>query len=346
MNDTNILILGTFRRGESQSSSVVYERLNQKLALVTVKRTLSNLQAQGYLVRSGRGRSVQYVLTRKGLFLRPIDIDRYLAKPQQERIGNIHFNHEVFVTPPVLVISDDERAQADIATKLFQSKAHENQAVRKRELERFVVEMSWKSAQIEGNTYTLLDTERLLLHGIPSVKNTPFETQMILNQKAAFTFVYEHEDLWRDLSVPAIEKVHELVIEDLGVARNLRQTSVGITGTEYQPLGNIYQIREALESLLTYVNATENVYEKALMLVVGLSYIQPFADGNKRTARMVANGVLLAYGCAPISYRAVDETAYKEATLIFYEQNSVVPFKQLFIEQYIYSATHYNIAEG
>ena len=83
-----------------------------------------------------------------------------------------------------------------------------------------------------------------------------------------------------------------------------------------------------------------------LMAVLGLSYLQPFEDGNKRTARVFANSLLLRAGCAPLSYRSVDEREYKEATLIFYEQNSIRAFRELFVEQYVYSATHYNIAEG
>lgn len=345
MNDTIKTLLSYFERGASYSSSELHAKVQSKVSLVTVKRSVSELYRLGYLSRAGAGRSVLYTLTRKGLLLRSYDTAEYLAQPQQERIAQKEFNYDLFELPPATTLTDDELLRLQKATQDFRQKSHENVAIRKRELERFMVEMSWKSARIEGNTYTLLDTEQLLLYGVKSGKNTEFEAQMLLNQKAAFTFVYEHADLWREVSVAAIEKVHELVIEKLGVDRNLRQTTVGITGTDYVPLGNAFQIREALERLLAYVHATRDIYEKALMLVLGLSYIQPFADGNKRTSRMVANGILLAYGYAPISYRAVDETAYKEATLIFYEQNSIVPFKQLFVEHYIYSATHYNIAD-
>ncbi|QQS68930.1 Fic family protein [Candidatus Saccharibacteria bacterium] len=344
MNDTNNIVLSYFEKGKSYSSSEIHARSGRKTSLVTIKRSLSNLLAAGYLARIGAGRSIRYTLERKGLLLRTFDVDTYLGKPQQDRIMQTGYNHHLFELPPVTMVGEQENEQLDSATESYRNKANENSDVRKRELERFVVEMSWKSARIEGNTYTLLDTEQLLLYGIKSPKNTEFEVQMLLGQKAAFTFVYENLELWHEPSVSAIEKIQELAVSELGVARNLRQTVVGITGTEYVPLGNAFQIREALEQLLVYVNAIDSVYEKALMVVLGMSYIQPFADGNKRTARLLANGVLLANGYAPISYRAVDETAYKEATLIFYEQNSIVPFKQLFIDQYIYSATHYNIA--
>ena len=86
----------------------------------------------------------------------------------------------------------------------------------------------------------------------------------------------------------------------------------------------------------------ETPYAKALVSLLGISYIQPFEDGNKRTSRLMANALLMAYGCAPLSYRSVDENAYREATLVFYELNSIVSFKKIFIEQYDFAAHNYS----
>ena len=342
MNDTNNYdrVLALFQRDEALSSSVVHTKLGESISLVTVKRILSELHRDGLLDRSGGGRSIEYRLTRRGMLLRRFDIATYLKQDQTTRIGSSGFNYELFSPPAESVLDETDRSRLEDATREYIARGMHNDTVAQKELSRFIVEMSWKSARIEGNTYSLLDTEQLLLYGIKSDKNTEFETQMILNQKSAFDFVWNNRETLQTLQVNVIEKVHELVVHNLGVSRNLRQTSVGITGTDYTPIGNAFQLREALEQLLGYVSGLPTAYEKALMLVLGISYIQPFADGNKRTARMIANGVLLAYGYAPISYRAVDETAYKEACLIFYEQNSVQAFKQLFIEQYTYSATH------
>lgn len=349
MNDTNIIagrMLNLFTDSGRLSSSDIHAKLGATVSLVTVKRYVADLTKAGILTRLGGGRSTTYSLTKKGILLRPIDVDIYLATDQTKRTARKQYSHELFSEPFVPLFRDDELARLTDATDGFQQKARENQDVHERELQRFIIDMSWKSARIEGNTYSLLDTEQLLTHGIKSRKNTEFETQMILNQKAAFDFLYEQRSTRQGtLSVASIEKVHEYITQDLGVPRNMRRTFVGITGTEYRPLGNQFQIREALESLLMYVSRTENVYEKALLLTLGISYIQPFADGNKRTSRMMANAVLLAAGYAPVSYRSVDENDYKAVTLVFYEQNSIQPFKKLFMEQYIYSAGNYNIAE-
>ena len=84
-----------------------------------------------------------------------------------------------------------------------------------------------------------------------------------------------------------------------------------------------------------------NVYSKALTALVGLSYIQPFEDGNKRTARLVCNAILLVSNYAPLSYRSVDENYYRESILVFYEKNSLLSMKDIFTEQYIFSTQNY-----
>ena len=81
------------------------------------------------------------------------------------------------------------------------------------------------------------------------------------------------------------------------------------------------------------------------MAVLGLSYIQPFVDGKKRTSRLLANAFLISDNLAPLSYRNVNDRDYKEVTIVFYEQNSVMPFKQLFMEQYIFSTDNYNLGQ-
>lgn len=345
MNDTNSQVLGVFQRGESLSSSGVHQKIAKTVSLVTVKRSLSELEKSGLLKRTGAGRSVVYELTRCGVALRPIAAEEYLTKTQEKRITNKNYNNDLFSGQYIDLLTADQTSELEQATKNFQAKAKDNQAVHDRELQRFIIEMSWKSAEMEGNTYSLLDTEKLLTYGIASSKNTEFETQMILNQKAAFDFVLQTKDEWKLLKITYIEKLHEHIVEGLGVERNLRSSVVGITGTDYTPLGNQHQIKEALEQLLEYSQKAPNAYEQALQLTVGMSYIQPFNDGNKRTARMTANAVLLANQLAPISYRSVDDTDYKSALLVYYEQNSIVAFRELFVNQYIYSAENYNVAK-
>src|SRR3989338_7822060 len=164
---------------------------------------------------------------------------------------------------------------------------------------------------------------------------------MILNHKKAFQFILSIKEKWRKPSVHLIEDVHKLLVEGLNVSFGLRSKSVGVTGSKYVPLSVPTQIHEALTDLCVAIDKLKNPYEKALVALVGISYIQPFEDGNKRTARLFANGILLAYDCSPLSYRNVDEINYRESILVFYEKNSLVPMRKIFIEQYLFSAQNY-----
>ena len=170
---------------------------------------------------------------------------------------------------------------------------------------------------------------------------TKEEAIMLLNHKDALDFVLDVPDYLKELSGHRIEDIHSILTKELEVDRNIRHRRVGITGTNYRPLDNEFQIREALEDTCTLVNGKNNVFEKALLTLVLLSYIQAFVDGNKRTARISSNAILIANGYCPISFRTVDSIDYKKAMLMFYEQNNIAAFKKIFIEQFLFAVKTY-----
>ena len=211
----------------------------------------------------------------------------------------------------------------------------------RKEMERLGVDLSWKSSQIEGNTYSLLETERLLKEKQTAQGKTKEEAVMLLNHKDALDFILDNPDYLKELSVRRLEDIHSILTKELGVGNGIRKRRVGITGTNYRPLDNEFQIREALEDTCQLINGKKNVFEKALLILVLLSYIQAFTDGNKRTARISSNAVLIAWGYCPISFRTVDSVDYKKAMLMFYEQNNIAAFKKIFIEQYEFAVKNY-----
>ena len=133
------------------------------------------------------------------------------------------------------------------------------------------------------------------------------------------------------------------MVKDLNISSEPRAGRIGITGSNYLPLDMSTQIVEAIEGLCARIDTLETPYDKALLALVGLSYIQTFEDGNKRIARFITNAILLAYGYAPLSYRSVDEEYYREAMLVFYETQSVVAVKEIFIGQYFFSVKNYSL---
>ncbi|MFA6918314.1 MAG: Fic family protein [Candidatus Gracilibacteria bacterium] len=154
-------------------------------------------------------------------------------------------------------------------------------------------------------------------------------------------YVWAHPKDFRTISLRKIEDLHSLISADLGIRKGLRKRGVGIVGTAYKPIDNIFQLKEALESLCELVNGLDDPFLKALVAVSGISYIQPFEDGNKRTSRLIGNALLGANGYCPLSYRSADEIEYKKAIILFYEQHSLQMFKKMFIEQYEFAVNNY-----
>ncbi len=341
------IILTIFLKNDQLSSSEVHDYLLQQgsdVSLITIKRELSELKLMGLLNISGAGRSVKYSISSLGRIFIDVDAKNYSAIEPDKRFGLKSYNFELFSAIPGELFLDAEIKALDEATTLYTKNLESISAtLEEKELERFVIELSWKSSKIEGNTYTLLDTERLLSRGIEAPGHDIHEAKMILNHKDAFKFIRENTEHFKTLNLAKVEEVHKVLVKDLNVNYGLRQKAVGVTGSTYRPLDNIHQIKEAMAALCEEVNKLTSPYAKALLALLGLSYTQPFEDGNKRTSRLVANSVLLAYGCAPLSYRSVDENTYREAILAFYELNSIVPFKKIFIEQYIFAANNYAI---
>jgi len=345
MNDTKDRIIEYLYRSHTGQSSGLYEYLRQDIAdlsLITVKRLLAKLKAQGILTTEGRGRSTRYVLTPYGKLTHAIDAHAYGMDEPDRRFGYTRYQFDLLPALTFDPFLEEEYACLAQATDLYRERIETlSPGLHQKELERFVIELSWKSSKIEGNTYTLLDTERLLLYGEEAVGHSKDEASMILNHKTAFAYVRENRDQFRTVTREGIEQVHALLTCDLPIANNFRSGMVGVTGSTYRPLDNRYQIEEAIEALCAAVERMPHGYAKALVTLLGLSYIQPFEDGNKRTARLVSNAILLAYDCSPLSYRSVSEEEYREAVLVFYELNSLQPFKRLFIEQYTFAADTY-----
>lgn len=312
------------------------------MALVTVKRTLSQMTRDGLLVVSGAGPSTSYQISPLGRISTDVDARAYCAIEPDKRYGLSSYNFELLSALPADLFSERELASMEAATATYRTQTTDvPPAIQKKELERLVIELSWKSSRIEGNTYTLLDTEKLILEHTEAPGHPKSEAVMILNHKSAFGFIHGHKDAFQEFSKAKMETVHELLVKDLAIGRGLRGKPVGVLGSKYKPLDNIHQIRDAVEEFSRAVARMDTPYAKALVALVGISYIQPFEDGNKRTARLAANALLMAHDCAPLSYRSVDETAYREAMLVFYELNSLVPFKKIFVEQYDFAARNY-----
>lgn len=310
----------------------------------TLKRIIADCVQNGDIIVEGKAKATRYSLSAQAHLMMPLDIETYFLNDVDERTVQESFNFELIrnVLPNVSLFTKEEKLRLESAQQTFLNNMSTLSEVEyRKEMERLGVDLSWKSSQIEGNTYSLLETERLLKEKQTAQGKTKEEAVMLLNHKDALDFILDNPDYLKEFTVRRLEDIYSILTKELGVGNGIRKRRVGITGTNYRPLDNEFQIREALEDTCKLINAKEDVFEKALLALVLLSYIQAFTDGNKRTARISSNAILLAWGYCPISFRTVDSVDYKKAMLMFYEQNNIVAFKQIFIEQYEFAVNNY-----
>ena len=310
----------------------------------TLKRVIAAGIKAGDIVAEGKARATRYRLSPQAQLLMPLNLDTYFAFEVDERQVHSSYNFELIngLLAETRLFSDKELAHLDALQDEFRQHVNElTDNEYRKEMERLGIDLSWKSSQIEGNTYTLLETERLLRESKTAEGKTREEAVMLLNHKDALSFVLDNPDYLKELTVSHIDDIHQLLTKELSIDKGLRRHRVGITGTNYHPLDNEFQIREAMRDACELINSKSNIFEKALLTLILLSYIQPFSDGNKRTARITSNAILIANDYCPLSFRSVDSIDYKKAMLIFYEQNNLYAFKQIFIEQFEFAVKEY-----
>lgn len=313
-----------------------------KTSKITIIRDLDVLLKENLILKNGFARNITYSPVISDEIFRKYNVDEYFQKETDVRdIKYPQFNFEIFKNLNNLFTKDEEQ-NIEKTNNMYREKIDNlPPQILKKEFERLLIELSWKSSKIEGNTYSLLDTETLIKNNIEASGHTKEESIMILNHKNALNYIFENPEYYKTITLTKIEELHELLTKDLGVNKGLRKSPVGITGTNYKPIFNRYQIKDAMEELIKVVETTANPVEKALITVLMISYIQPFEDGNKRTGRILANALLHANKYCPLSYRSVDETEYKKAVIIFYETNSLQYFKELFLEQFQFAVEQY-----
>ncbi|NGX59706.1 MAG: hypothetical protein KR126chlam3_00862 [Chlamydiae bacterium] len=234
--------------------------------------------------------------------------------------------------------TDGERAAGTYAREIFN---------------RILIDLSWNSSRLEGNTYSLLETELLLeLSEVAEGKDLS-ETQMILNHKAAIEFLIDSADQI-DINKQTVLNVHALLSDNLladpKAYGRVRSKSIGIAKSVYHPLVVPDMINECFEQILDIARAIQNPFEQAFFLMVHIPYLQPFEDVNKRVSRLVANIPLIRQNLSPLSFIDVPQKTYINGLLAVYELNQIDLLRDVFIWAYerscaIYSATRQTLGE-
>lgn len=309
----------------------------------TILRDIGDLIDRNIITKEWVYKNTFYYIAENNKIFENVDIEAYFKKDYESRDVKEYFNFEIFdyLQKSIFSGEEEERLQS-LQTKFISNiSKYDSQTLINKEYERIMIEFSRKSSAIEWNTYSLLNTEALIKDNVKDETKTPEETQMILNHKDAFNETIQNKDKLLELTCSDIEYIHSVLTKKLNVTKNIRRHGVGVTGTKYKPIDNEFQIKEALEKTIELINHKQSFFEKAFIALLMISYIQPFEDGNKRTARMFTNAILLAHNSIPLSYRIVDVIEYKKASILFYEINNISYFKQIFIGQFEDAVNNY-----
>ena len=216
----------------------------------------------------------------------------------------------------------------------------------RRILERLLVDLSWASSRMEGNTYNILETERLIRFGEEASGKDRKDAVMILNHKEAIQYVVDHlADI--TISRPDIFGIHALLADGLladpAMAGRLRRMPVGISYSSYRPLDDLFAIEEEFGVLVEKAAAITDPFEQSFFLLVHIPYLQAFDDINKRTSRIASNIPLLKADLAPMSFLTMDDAAYIDGLIGIYELNNVSLLREVYVDSYLTSAENYRV---
>lgn len=241
-------------------------------------------------------------------------------------------------------LADDVRARlAEIGARPVSGQEPAGTYAR-RILNRLLIELSWNSSRLEGNTYSLLDTKRLIEFGQEAEGRDRLEAQMILNHKDAVEFLVGNAadigfNRYTILNLHAI--LANNLLADPRAAGRLRHIGVGIDGSVYHPPETPQLVAECFDELLVKVEAITDPFEQSLFVMVQLPYLQPFDDVNKQVSRMAANVPFIRANLSPLSFADLPRGLYAHAMLGVYELNRIDLLRDVFIWSYERSAARY-----
>lgn len=367
-SDAAAILAAVSQHGGVAGQKEIAARLPDHLSERTLQFRLRRLVDEGRLLREGARRTARYRLPdaparvdpqsaaeekneHKGspgtipLSAAAIEIRDTVSQPSEKR-RPVGYNREfldAYQPNATFYLQPEERARLAAAGRPnFEAQAAGTYA--KQVLNRLLIDLSWNSSRLEGNTYSLLDTKRLIEFGLEAQGRDRLEAQMIVNHKDAIAFLVSEADeigfnRYTILNLHAI-LAHNL-LRDEAAAGRLRQIAVGIEKSTFHPLAVPQLIDECFNELLRKASAIQDPFEQAFFFMVQLPYLQPFDDVNKRVSRLGANIPFIRQNYSPLSFTDVPQSLYTSGILGVYELNRVDLLKDVFLWAYERSAQQY-----
>ncbi|MDQ6738780.1 MAG: Fic family protein, partial [Gemmatimonadota bacterium] len=375
--DSLVVLAGEFPRGAAIEE--LFAQIGTSVSRRTLQRRLAALVAEGRLVTAGEGRALKYDLPgptnaatgiAKGAATANVTGSATLAltanataevyvpiSPEATAIKRYVRQSPSGRTPTTYKVSFLDAYVPNVTSYLppeLRDQFHQLGRSPRGEapagtfareiLDRLLIDLSWASSRLEGNTYTRLDTERLIQAGQVAEGKDALETQMILNHKAAIQYLVNNaEDIAIDRRT--IVALHALLsdglLADPMACGTLRTRAVGIGGSVYVPIALPQRVEELFGFVLELASEVTDPFEQAFFLMVHLPYLQPFEDANKRVSRLAANIPLIRDNLVPLSFLDVPERAYVDGLLGVYEMQRVELLRDVFTWAYERSCQQY-----
>ncbi len=323
--------------------SAIRAQVAPNVSSTTVWRTLKRLVDQGRLATSGNARATVY-------FPAGAEAVRAHLQTTWNRRPPVTYNPEFldrYVPNKTFYLRQNERRLLHEAGRTPSPVPAGTYA--RRILERLLLDMSWASSRLEGNTYDLLDTEQLIRFGKEAEGKERREAVMILNHKEAIQYVVDHLDSV-SLCRSDLFNLHALLANGLlfdpAMAGSLRRMPAGISDSSYSPPDDQFVIGEEFDILIHKAAAIADPFEQSFFLLVHIPYLQAFVDVNKRTSRVASNIPLLQADLAPMSFIAIERRDYIDGLFGVYELNDVSLLRDAYTEAYRASARNYHLAQA
>jgi len=355
-------LLGSIQASNAGLTLAALLAQHPHLARRTAQRLISQLIHQGQITAQGEGRARRYFGTVEAaphaqvaepdgfpayipLSADSQDVMAYVDQPLQARkpVGYQLDFLAAYQPNKTWYLSASLRRQLHHIGKTAEARAPAGTYSRAI-LSRLLIDLSWASSHLEGNTYSRLDTRELIEHGKAARGKAAIETQMILNHKAAIELLVDNINE-AQLNRYTLMNLHSALSENLlpnpADEGRIRQHAVDIGQSVYRPLSVPQQIDEALDALLSKAQLIADPFELSFFMMVHLPYLQPFADINKRTSRLAANLPLFQANLCPLTFLGVPEHAYSRATLGVYEMTRVELLRDLYVWAYERSTQEY-----
>lgn len=318
----------------------------------TLRRWLAELVNDKRIERIGKGPATRYQSVQHGLPNLTFDFSETAKKSIS------HIQQPLIKRSPVAYNTDWLSEYTPNKTSYFSADAisdMQSKGSRKRDNDsagtyarhiynRLLIDLSYNSSRLEGNTYSLLDTEKLLLEGKVQDDKLNEETNMILNHKEAIRHLIDTAQNIRICS-EQVKTIHYLLSDTLVPAKyagHIRDHGVRISQSVYIPYENPKRINDLLEQICDKAQQIQNVFEQSLFLLAHLAYLQAFTDVNKRTSRLCANIPLIKENYVPLSFNDVDKEDYLAAMISIYELNDIKPLAELYRFSYIRTCENYS----